>query len=77
MRPEVERLRGLGFSETDAETLVDHFLDAETRGKLGHGRARIEWLATQQFDPAAKPVKTIDELLCPVGLDHRPYPLEA
>jgi acetyltransferase-like isoleucine patch superfamily enzyme len=26
---------------------------------------------------AAKPVKTIDELLCPVGLDHRPYPSEA
>jgi acetyltransferase-like isoleucine patch superfamily enzyme len=24
--------------------------------------------------PAATPVKTIDELLCPVGLDHRPYP---
>jgi acetyltransferase-like isoleucine patch superfamily enzyme len=23
---------------------------------------------------AAKPVKSIDELLCPVGLDHRPYP---
>ena len=58
MRPEVERLRGLGFSETDAETLANHFLDAETRGKLGHGRARIDWLATQQFDPAAKPVKT-------------------
>jgi acetyltransferase-like isoleucine patch superfamily enzyme len=24
--------------------------------------------------PAAKPVKSIDDLLCPVGLDHRPYP---
>lgn len=23
---------------------------------------------------AARPVKSIDELLCPVGLDHRPYP---
>jgi len=23
---------------------------------------------------AARPVKTIDELLCPVGLDHSPYP---
>jgi acetyltransferase-like isoleucine patch superfamily enzyme len=23
---------------------------------------------------AARPVKTIDELLCPVGLDHTPYP---
>jgi acetyltransferase-like isoleucine patch superfamily enzyme len=25
---------------------------------------------------AARPVKTIDDLLCPAGLDHRPYPLE-
>ncbi|HET8684375.1 MAG TPA: DapH/DapD/GlmU-related protein [Micromonosporaceae bacterium] len=24
--------------------------------------------------PAARQVKTIDDLLCPVGLDHRPYP---
>jgi acetyltransferase-like isoleucine patch superfamily enzyme len=24
--------------------------------------------------PAARQVKSIDELLCPVGLDHRPYP---
>jgi acetyltransferase-like isoleucine patch superfamily enzyme len=23
---------------------------------------------------AARPVKSVDELLCPVGLDHRPYP---
>lgn len=26
---------------------------------------------------AARPVKTIDELLCPAGLDHQPYPSEA
>jgi acetyltransferase-like isoleucine patch superfamily enzyme len=25
---------------------------------------------------AAKPVKSIEDLLCPVGLDHRPYPTE-
>jgi acetyltransferase-like isoleucine patch superfamily enzyme len=24
--------------------------------------------------PPARPVKSVDELLCPVGLDHRPYP---
>jgi acetyltransferase-like isoleucine patch superfamily enzyme len=23
---------------------------------------------------AARPVKSIDDLLCPAGLDHRPYP---
>ena len=41
----------------DVETLFDHFDDAERRGKLGHGHARIEWLETQELDPAARPVK--------------------
>jgi LDH2 family malate/lactate/ureidoglycolate dehydrogenase len=27
-----ERIRALGFSEADAATLADHFLDAERRG---------------------------------------------
>ena len=57
MRPE-EQLAALGFSEADAATLADHFVDAESRGKLGHGLARIDWLATQELDPAATPVKT-------------------
>jgi (2R)-3-sulfolactate dehydrogenase (NADP+) len=58
VRPE-EKLRALGFSEADVETLSDHFLDAEARGKRGHGLARIDWLATQEFDPTAQPVKTV------------------
>ena len=45
MRPE-ERLAALGFSEADAARLADHFLDAESRGKLGHGISRIDWLET-------------------------------
>ncbi|MEO5576369.1 MAG: Ldh family oxidoreductase [Gaiellaceae bacterium] len=57
MLPE-ERLHELGFSAEDAATLADHFLDAESRGKLGHGLARIDWLATQELDPTAEPVKT-------------------
>jgi LDH2 family malate/lactate/ureidoglycolate dehydrogenase len=57
VRPE-EQLAALGFSEADAATLADHFVDAESRGKLGHGLARIDWLATQELDPAAVPVKT-------------------
>lgn len=57
MRPE-ERIAALGFSQANAEILAEHFLDAESRGKLGHGLARIDWLATQEFDPAAQPVKT-------------------
>lgn len=57
MQPE-EKLRALGFSETDADVLADHFRDAESRGKLGHGLARIDWLATQELDPRARPAKT-------------------
>src|SRR5947199_142535 len=42
MRDEVlERLGDLGFSEADAHTLADHFLDAEGRGKRGHGLSRV------------------------------------
>ena len=49
----VERLRALGFSERDARVLAEHFLDAERRGKRGHGLARIDWLSTQAgLDPA-------------------------
>jgi LDH2 family malate/lactate/ureidoglycolate dehydrogenase len=50
------RLRSLGFSEDDAETLVRHFADAERRGKVGHGFSRIDWLATlPALDPDARP----------------------
>jgi (2R)-3-sulfolactate dehydrogenase (NADP+) len=52
------RIAALGFSADDAETLFDHFHDAETRGKLGHGYARIEWLETlPDLDPSARPAK--------------------
>jgi LDH2 family malate/lactate/ureidoglycolate dehydrogenase len=48
-------LRKLGFSERDARILADHFVDAERRGKRGHGLSRVTWLATQKVDPAARP----------------------
>ena len=55
MRPE-ERLAALGFSEADAARLADHFLDAESRGKLGHGLSRIDWLETlPDLRPDARP----------------------
>ena len=55
MRPE-ERLAALGFSAADSATLAEHFLDAERRGKLGHGLSRIDWLETlEELDPAARP----------------------
>jgi LDH2 family malate/lactate/ureidoglycolate dehydrogenase len=51
------RLRGLGFSDDDAETLLRHFEDAERRGKIGHGFSRIEWLPTLEgLDPSAQPL---------------------
>ncbi len=39
-----EQLRRLGFSEADAATIADHFLDCERRGKRSHGLARLGWL---------------------------------
>ena len=55
VRPE-ERLAALGFSAADSATLAEHFLDAEQRGKLGHGLSRIDWLETlEELDPAARP----------------------
>jgi LDH2 family malate/lactate/ureidoglycolate dehydrogenase len=55
------RLRELGFDEREAKILAEHFLDAERRGKSGHGLARIDWLAQQQFDPDAKPQRLLAE----------------
>jgi LDH2 family malate/lactate/ureidoglycolate dehydrogenase len=49
------RLQALGFDEREAQTLADHFLDAERRGKTGHGVARVAWLETQEIDPIAEP----------------------
>ncbi|MFL5949914.1 MAG: Ldh family oxidoreductase [Gaiellaceae bacterium] len=59
----LETLRGLGFADADARTLSDHFLDAERRGKTGHGLSRVEWLATRPFelDPSARPACLLDE----------------
>jgi LDH2 family malate/lactate/ureidoglycolate dehydrogenase len=56
------RLRALGFADADAETLVEHFADAERRGKRGHGFSRIEWLAgLPSLEPRARPARVIAE----------------
>jgi LDH2 family malate/lactate/ureidoglycolate dehydrogenase len=58
----LERLRGLGFDADAAAVLADHFLEAEARGRVGHGVARIEWLATlPDLDPAARPERLVSE----------------
>ena len=57
-----ERLRALGFDEASARTLADHFLDAEVRGKAGHGLSRVDWLETLPgIDPHARPRREVHE----------------
>jgi LDH2 family malate/lactate/ureidoglycolate dehydrogenase len=57
-----ERLARLGFSEPDATTLAGHFVDAESRGKRGHGLSRVEWLETLpvDIDPGARPMRVAE-----------------
>jgi (2R)-3-sulfolactate dehydrogenase (NADP+) len=58
----LDTLHGLGYSDDDANTLADHFLDAEARGKRGHGLTRVEWLTTlDDLDPDAKPERVVAE----------------
>jgi len=55
-------LRGLGYDDADSSTLADHFLDAEARGKRGHGLTRVEWLTTlDDLEPDAKPERVVAE----------------
>ncbi len=62
MEPVLARLRGIGFSAVDAQTLADHFLDADRRGKTGHGVARVGWLEQlPELDPAAQPRRALAE----------------
>ncbi len=57
----LSRLQALGFDLGDAETLWEHFDDAERRGKTGHGHARIVWLETQDgFDPRSTSVREVE-----------------
>ena len=57
----LSRLLDLGFAEPDATVLADHFVEAERRGKQGHGLARVEWLSSQEIDPRARPERRVAE----------------
>ena len=61
MTPEEARARllGLGLDERATAVLLAHFEDAERRGKSGHGLSRVEWLASQTFDPHARPRRVL------------------
>jgi LDH2 family malate/lactate/ureidoglycolate dehydrogenase len=55
-----ERLAALGFAEGDVRVLAAHFLDAERRGKLGHGLSRVDWLETlDDLRPDAQPERVV------------------
>jgi (2R)-3-sulfolactate dehydrogenase (NADP+) len=51
-----ERLGALGFEPAAVDVLATHFVDADRRGKSGHGLARIEWLESIELDPEARPL---------------------
>jgi L-2-hydroxycarboxylate dehydrogenase (NAD+) len=57
-----ERLAALGFDEDDVAVLVNHFEDAEARGKRGHGLARVEWLESlTDLETTARPERVFSE----------------
>jgi (2R)-3-sulfolactate dehydrogenase (NADP+) len=55
------RLQALGLDDDAVAALLAHFEDADRRGKAGHGFARIAWLETVSFDPAARPARVAAE----------------
>lgn len=55
------RLQALGFEDAAVAVLLTHFEDADTRGKTGHGLARVAWLETLDLDPAARPERLVAE----------------
>ncbi len=55
------RLQRRGLDESAVRVLVSHFVDADARGKAGHGLSRVEWLEQLDFDPAARPVRLVAE----------------
>jgi len=58
----LEKLGRLGFAEADAEILADHFLDAEARGRVGHGLTRVDWLSSlPDLKPDARPERVLAE----------------
>ena len=58
----LEQLARVGFDEHDRAVLADHFLEAEARGRPGHGLTRVEWLSTlPDLDPRARPQRVLAE----------------
>ena len=50
------KMAALGFDDEASAVLTDHFLDAEARGRHGHGMTRVEWLSSlTDLNPGARP----------------------
>ncbi len=55
------RLLALGLAPPDVRALVEHFTEADRRGKTSHGLSRVAWLETQDVDSRARPRKLVAE----------------
>ncbi len=55
------RLQALGLADDHVGVLVEHFGEAERRGKRGHGFSRVGWLETLELDPAARPERVVED----------------
>jgi L-2-hydroxycarboxylate dehydrogenase (NAD+) len=53
------RLQALGLSDAAVDVLVEHFAEAELRGKRGHGFSRVAWLEGLELDPDARPERVV------------------
>jgi LDH2 family malate/lactate/ureidoglycolate dehydrogenase len=56
-----ERLQKRGLDHAAVEVVLAHLVDADRRGKHGHGLSRVAWLDTQAFDPAARAHRVVAE----------------
>ncbi len=55
------RLADLGLGQEAVTVLVEHFEEAERRGKAGHGLSRVAWLETLDLDFSARPARLLAE----------------
>jgi (2R)-3-sulfolactate dehydrogenase (NADP+) len=56
-----ERLQALGLDAASVDVVLEHLVDADRRGKHGHGLSRVAWLETQELDTGARPLRVLSE----------------
>jgi LDH2 family malate/lactate/ureidoglycolate dehydrogenase len=66
------KMAALGFDDEASAVLTDHFLDAEARGRHGHGMTRVAWLSTlSDLNPRALGYLTL-AAICRAQLEQSP-----